>query len=423
MDKNLGMFGASPEALQFALAQQQQQQDLANAQKWGGMGLGQQISTGAYQSGQMAGRAFETLGKGFGVLNEDPQVTEAKKLFAIKENIMKAGLDPQDIDKFYPEMIKQLYQGGMIDKAIALEKDYQKLLGDKTDSDLKLTMNREKVEAIKAAAAARAAGKPFSIQAQELAKTGKYTAASVAGFAETGDLSKLQLVEPEATWDYVGAEIGTNLPVMVNKKDPNGEAQVKENGKWRPAKGMRETRALNNNTQTVGGANIKTYDVVTEQATRHNSIVKPYLDKLRAADDAMEQYTIAGNNPAADKAFDQSFAALFKADGQMSKAEMEALINAGSLPAQVVNKLKLWMDGTRTQMSRDEKLAAVSVARAIAAKKAQKIREKWKASAKKNNLTDEDIDLILSSSDSADASPSAETPQSIAQRVLQGRKP
>ena len=120
-----GMFGPTPEELQYAIAQQQQDEDFRDAGAWGNKNLSQQISTGAYAGGMSIGRGLQSLGQATGYLPQDPRLAEAQKMMQIKKNIMESGIDPQDIDKFYPEMIKQMYQGGMIDKAIELEKQYR----------------------------------------------------------------------------------------------------------------------------------------------------------------------------------------------------------------------------------------------------------------------------------------------------------
>jgi hypothetical protein len=125
-----GMFGPTPEELQFALSQQQNDADQQRAMQWGRQNFDQQVSSAAYGGAQMVGRGIEGALRGGGILPEDPRLAEAKKMMGIKKSIMESGIDPADLNAFYPEMIKQLYQGGMVDKALEVEKQYQTIVGN-----------------------------------------------------------------------------------------------------------------------------------------------------------------------------------------------------------------------------------------------------------------------------------------------------
>jgi hypothetical protein len=125
-----GMFGPTPEELQFAMTQQQNDADQQRAMQWGRQNFDQQVSSAAYGGAQMVGRGIEGALRGGGILPEDPRLAEAKKMMGIKKSIMESGIDPADLNAFYPEMIKQLYQGGMVDKALEVEKQYQTIVGN-----------------------------------------------------------------------------------------------------------------------------------------------------------------------------------------------------------------------------------------------------------------------------------------------------
>jgi hypothetical protein len=119
-----GMFGPTPEELQYAMSQQQQDEDFRDAGAWGNKTLGQQISTGAYAGGMGIGRGLQNLGQSTGYIPQDPRLAEAQRLMQVKKELMKANIDPQDIDKFYPEMIKKLNAAGFPEQASAAMKQY-----------------------------------------------------------------------------------------------------------------------------------------------------------------------------------------------------------------------------------------------------------------------------------------------------------
>ncbi len=124
MAQQQSMFGPTPQELQQMFMQQQQEQDMNQAMKWGQGSLGQQISTAGFMGGTMVGRGLQGLGQAAGVLPEDPRIVEARRLMEIKKELMEANIDPSDIDTFYPEMIKKLNAGGFIDQANAAMRQY-----------------------------------------------------------------------------------------------------------------------------------------------------------------------------------------------------------------------------------------------------------------------------------------------------------
>jgi hypothetical protein len=122
-----GMFGPTPEELQYAMSQQQQDEDFRDAGAWGNKTLGQQISTGAYAGGMGIGRGLQNLGQATGYLPQDPRIAEAQRLMEVKKGLMEANLDPQDIDAYYPEMIKRLNAAGFPEQAQKAMAQYQGL--------------------------------------------------------------------------------------------------------------------------------------------------------------------------------------------------------------------------------------------------------------------------------------------------------
>jgi len=142
MAQQQSMFGPTPQELQQALMQQQQEQDMNQAMKWGQGSLGQQISTAGYMGSTMLGRGLQGLGQAAGIIPEDPRIAESRKLMEIKKELMESGVDPQNIDEFYPLMIKTLYEGGMIDKAAQMQKQYQAESGKQVELDIRASKAR-----------------------------------------------------------------------------------------------------------------------------------------------------------------------------------------------------------------------------------------------------------------------------------------
>lgn len=124
MAQQQSMFGPTPEELQMDLMQQQQASNWKQGMDWGSKDLGQQISAASFMGGQGIGQGIGQLGQAAGFIPEDPRLAEARKLMEIRKSLMEAEIDPQDIDAFYPEMIRRLNAAGLTDQANKAMKQY-----------------------------------------------------------------------------------------------------------------------------------------------------------------------------------------------------------------------------------------------------------------------------------------------------------
>ena len=427
-----GMFGPTPQELQMGLMEQQQLADQQAAQQWGRQSLGQQINTSAYGSALSFGRGLQNLGQATGVLPQDPRLDEARRMMGIKKEIMDSGIDPQNIDEFYPALIKKMMSGGMVDKATALQRDYQNLSN---------TQDAIQVRRDAAAVKKREEAMPGLGILKNLAASLKDDPSNAGTLAEyeasitpekpRGDINLLSRLTKIAKAKASGkdAKIGVDVvtdEAVFHSNDPDEPGTYRmvkgPDGKMVKEFGQFKVRPENNISLTQGGANINTLDKVAGIEARYLSLVKPHMVKVTAVDEAMSQFQLAGGgNSAAEQAFKQAFASVFKSDGQMSKAEIEKLVNSGSIPVQLTNTVKTWLLGTGTQLSRDEKLAAMSALRQAAADKVKNIETLWRTSAKDNGVKDSDIELIVSGSSAARQSPSVEAPADRATRLLKER--
>jgi hypothetical protein len=127
---------------------------------WGRSNLGQQISTAAFMGGQGIGQGLGQLGQAFGVIPEDPRIAEARRLMQIKQEMTDANIDPQDIDKFYPEMIRRLNAAGFPEQANRAMQQYTQaqtaqgnLEARRTAAELKAQTDAERAAKLRADAA------------------------------------------------------------------------------------------------------------------------------------------------------------------------------------------------------------------------------------------------------------------------------
>ena len=124
------MFGLSPEIIQAQLQAEEEKRALEMSKlspmqearyrmMRAGTGLGNATAglLNQYASPKLGGQIM--FGK-----PEDPRLTEAKKLLEVKKGLQESGIDPEDIDKFYPEMIRRLNAAGFPEQASNMMKQY-----------------------------------------------------------------------------------------------------------------------------------------------------------------------------------------------------------------------------------------------------------------------------------------------------------
>ena len=248
-----GMFGPTPEEIQYALAQQQQDADWKQAGQWGNQGLAQQISTGAFAGGMGIGRGLEGLGKGLGFIPQDPRLAEAQRLMQVKKELMEANIDPQDIDTFYPEMIKKLNAAGFPEQAAAAMKQYTAAQSAQGNLDArKAEIEVKRAAALKAMREAQYPGYAVLGKLTKAVMENPRNAPILAKFEQSitdqnksGDMSILADLEEPTDKDSDKPQFYTadNKPVYRDRKgqyvlestiDPEtkGVAQVKKYGSY-----------------------------------------------------------------------------------------------------------------------------------------------------------------------------------------------
>lgn len=112
------LFGPTPDMTQFAVDRERQQGLMEQAKMRPAELSRYNLLAGASGLGNQ-------LGDAMGIAQEDPRITEAKRMEAIKQKVIDAGGDPRNMDDFYPRLIEEMQANGMIDQAANLMKNYQ----------------------------------------------------------------------------------------------------------------------------------------------------------------------------------------------------------------------------------------------------------------------------------------------------------
>ncbi len=122
-----GMLGlGAPEAME----QQRLAEEERRAMSYAQLTPSQQSSYNSSAAAQMVGRGVGSLvGQGIGAVTGQDVRDPAQKLRAVQQQIAQAmqGIDPSDIDKAYPVMIRVLQANGMTPEAMAMAQEYEKL--------------------------------------------------------------------------------------------------------------------------------------------------------------------------------------------------------------------------------------------------------------------------------------------------------
>ena len=98
----------------------------------------QQSSFNASNTSQMVGEGMGGLiGHGIGALTGTDTRSTPDKMRAVQQQMTQAlqGVNPEDIDKAYPIMIRILQQNGMTPEAMAMAQEYEKLKNTKRTAD------------------------------------------------------------------------------------------------------------------------------------------------------------------------------------------------------------------------------------------------------------------------------------------------
>lgn len=390
MQQQGGMFGPTPDELRYAMLQQQRQSDMEAAQKWGGMGLGQQISTAAYASGQGIGRGFQQLGEATGYLPQDPRLAEAQKMMEIKKKIMESGLDPEDIDNFYPALIRELANGGMIDKATQLQKEYQTL---STQQEALKEKRREQLmpglQYIK----------PLLKGLENKPENAKVLAAyraSITPENPTGDLSLLAELESRAVGakiKHVGEDGPTGLPAyqLEDGSEPAFYRDPKTGEKKLVLSGLRPK-----NSVTVGGTTLKLPQKATDLVTDYNKGAEPYIkqfDNAQRAQELIREATQSNNS----QTWEAARTTIARAVGQ-DKLSNEDIRRTGTDPRLVQGAMDWFnkkISGVPTQDIMSQLFVLAKILEKDAKKRGDRYTDQVRTAVRVENPDFKDVDKLF----------------------------
>lgn len=395
MAQQQGMFGPTAEELQQALMERQQAADFERSRLFGQMPLGQQISTSAYGGGLGTARGIEGLGRAFGIVPEDPRVAQAQKMEEIKQGLMQAGVDPRNIDEFYPEMITQLQRAGMIDKAFELEKQYQTLATQRETTQARLSKTKDLAldqQMPGRVVYRRLAGMPDKFDAAIVERFGQ----SITPSNPMGDqgLLKDAAIAKEGKFTKIGEDDKTGRAVFSDGKEP--PFYFDEKGVKVPAGKLREGKAPT--AIAYGGSTgpLKTFDVVQNLRKDFLDETKEIRATLTGASQAGELLTQArGGNQLAASALRQTMGKIFKADAQVSKAEIAAIASSTAIPRRMMDFVTGLTIGRPSELTLEEMAQLIDAMNRVAFLRRQKTQEKWKKQATRRGVEGPDVEFVV----------------------------
>lgn len=405
MAQQQSLFGATPEELQLALTQQQQAADWNQANAYGNKDLSQQISTTAFMGGSGIGRGLQGLGQGLGYIPEDPRLAEAKKMMEIKQRVMQQGINPEDIDEVYPALIRELYNGGLVDKALQFQKEYATL------SNQQDAIAARQQKAREAALEQRRPGlkivRNLASSLKDNPGNAEFLAlyeASISDEAPMGDLNILKDLtaftkQTKATKD---AKVGINEQGRAVYRDPDRGEYIME--MRQTADGYVPVKMFGNyNLRKEGGVNVNIdQNDLMKYRKQFLDEVKSYDDRLKSTGEAVTLFQQAyAGNPTAVQAFKNAVARAFRSDGNVAQAEVNRVINAGDLPTRVGNTIKSFLFGTVTDVSLEDARDALKALRDYARKQRSKATQQWTTSVLKG-MSDEQISRVVGGAEGED---------------------
>ena len=111
----------------------------------------QQITADSVRGNQrMAQGIQQGVGGALGVDMRSPGVQQRANETAARDEIAKLDIDPQDIDKYYPAVIRILMKYKMVDAAMAAQKEFQQRRNEQRRTDIQLKGEERKLAADKA---------------------------------------------------------------------------------------------------------------------------------------------------------------------------------------------------------------------------------------------------------------------------------
>jgi len=413
MTQQGGMFGPTPEELQYALTEQQSGNDWAAANSWGNKSLGQQISTGAFAGGMGIGRGLQSLGQATGYLPQDPRLAEAQRLMGVKKELMEANIDPQDIDTFYPELIKRLNAGGFPEQAQRAMAQYQGLSNQQDAIEVRRTAAAErKREADMPGYGYLKALLPGLKDKPENARVLAKYRESISKENPTGDVNLLAELESKVAGvklKHVGEDGPTGLPVYQPEdasepafyRAPNGEKVIS-------ASGLRPKAA----SLSVGGSSLTLPIKATDLVNDFNKGQEPYRIVFDSAQKAKQLINEASSSTNS-QTWEAARTTIARAVGE-SKLSNEDIRRTGVDPRLVQGALD-WISKKTVGVPNEDIMKQLFVLASILERDAKKRGDRYvdqvRAATRKENPDFKDIEQLFPYMGVNPAAPAAPTGQ------------
>ena len=393
----LGMF-PEVEAMQRALYQQKQNEAMqAQAMQFASLSPMARAQYSLYMGGQQLGDA---IGSALG--GKDPQL----QLISMR-NAISRQIDMRSPESYY-KAATLANQAGDTEFATSLVN-----VGNKLELDTSLIQQRTRE---------KQAADPI----QQLLRTGKFTAASVAKYETSKNISDLREADSP---DKIPARIQEAKKVATSKGFPEGTAEhdaevvnYLEKSEKEPSVGsdreaiakdmffkpfsqltQEQIKAVNAKKKaddldaakaTVPSSGIKEYKDIPKLRADIISTIKPFRDTVNATDFALENLdlSIKQNN---FSAFNAARVQLAKslAGGDLSQKEIQAAGGDPSIIGGLVDMASTAFSGTPSTDTQEKIKATIKAIRKVALQKGRAELEVQRTLAKRSNFTDEDFDL------------------------------
>lgn len=360
-DAFAGLFGSSlnPQQLQNQLIEQQ-------ASQMAGRNLSDMGAFLGYKGGAQLGRGAAGL---FGVDVTDPTVKKATDLRRLAE-----GIDIQTTTGL-KEYATRLQSAGFLEEAAKLSTQI-------------LAREEQEAKTGKLKAEAEKAGreKQAATPAQQLARTGKFTPASLDKYEESGKFSDLELID-KTNYAVVDTKEGV---FVVNKNNPSEKTRI----------GSPVERGTNLN---VGLSTVDKEGNLRQQFTAET---KPISTAVSTAN-RIEQLLNMGSlgEIIAQKQFSK-----LAGDNNISNRDVEALSNFGDVGQRLAGVLTRFFEGTYSEAQKQEALRLVRELKNSGTAQYNQIKDQYRNRGTAENLPSKTVEFIAPDLPEAMAKPTTPLP-------------
>jgi len=156
---------------------------------------------------------------------------------------------------------------------------------------------------------------------------------------------------------------------------------------WKHEQTVSNSQALSG----IGGIEPKD---VTPLVNNWASTVKPYEDSLSQVQRLKSMGNLAEEGNATAYALDNRELIKLVGDSQISVAEVDGMLNTGSISERVASKFTMWVSGIPTEAKADEIREVLNVIEPLLKRKINKVRGQRKAAYRGTGFTDARLDSI-----------------------------